>query len=106
MYIHACDANKYLVVVLQNGWLSSFLRVYIKAFQQASDLDDSVEDKLLIGDRPKPHVDSASNMTLNERLAQRPQAELEEVGADVASMNYYTSSNVSWIAYARRTHPP
>ena len=71
----------YLVydTVSQNGWLSSFLRIYIKAFQQASDLDDSVEDKLLIGDRPKPHFESANNMTLNERLAQRPQAELEEV---------------------------
>ena len=55
------------------------MRFYIKAFQQASDLDDSVEDKLLIGDRPKPHVGTTGNMTLNDRLAQRPTMELEEV---------------------------
>lgn len=61
------------------GWLHLFLRLYIKAFQQASDLDDSVEDKLLIGDRPKPHHESTSNIGLNDRLAQRPQAELDEV---------------------------
>lgn len=63
------------------------MRIYIKAFQQASDLDDSVEDKLLIGDRPKPLVESANTMTLNARLAQRSQTDLEEVYSRILRRN-------------------
>ena len=61
------------------GWLATYLKIYIKIFQSASDLDDTVEDKLLIGDRPKPSVDPDTKLPLKERLAvQRPE-ELEEV---------------------------
>lgn len=56
-----------------------FLKIYIKAFQLASDLDDSVEDKLLIGDRPKPSYDPETKLPLNERLATRKPEEIAEV---------------------------
>ncbi|KAG6837306.1 hypothetical protein H0H93_011908 [Arthromyces matolae] len=54
----------------QFGWLRTFLKVYIRAFQQASDLDDSVEEKLLIGDRPKPNFGGESRPPLRQRLAE------------------------------------
>ena len=57
-----------------------FLKIYIKAFQLASDLDDTVEDKLLIGDRPKPSHDPETKLPLQERLAARKQGEVDEVG--------------------------
>jgi N-terminal acetyltransferase B complex non-catalytic subunit len=67
------------------GWLWIFLKVYIRAFQQASDLDDTVEDKLLVGDRPKQSHDPESKLPLKERLAIRKQDELDEVCAALNS---------------------
>ena len=61
------------------GWLATYLKIYIKIFQSASDLDDTVEDKLLIGDRPKPSVDPDTKLPLKERLALQKPEELEEV---------------------------
>jgi hypothetical protein len=48
------------------GWLCAFLKIYIRAFQQASDMNDDVEEKLLVGDRPKHCRD---RQHLKERLA-------------------------------------
>jgi N-terminal acetyltransferase B complex non-catalytic subunit len=59
--------------------LYSFLKVYIRALQQGSDLDDTVEEKLLIGDRPKLTPEMTNGRTLKERLVDRPEAELAEV---------------------------
>ena len=53
--------------------------MYIRAFQQASDLDDSVEDKLLIGDRPKPSNDPENQQPLRERLIKKKDEEVEDV---------------------------
>ena len=55
------------------------MKIYIKAFQLASDLDDTVEDKLLIGDRPKPSYDPETKLPLKDRLAARKQEEIDEV---------------------------
>ena len=52
--------------------------MYIRAFQQASDLDDSVEDKLLIGDRPKPSNDPENQQPLRERLIKKKDEEVED----------------------------
>lgn len=49
--------------------------MYIQAFQQASDLDDTVEEKLLIGDRPKQD----DRPPLKTRLSERDEKELTEV---------------------------
>ena len=65
--------------VIQHGWLNAFLKVYIKAFKLASDLDTTVEEKLLIGDRPKPSAASDSGCPLTERLSELKQQELNEV---------------------------
>lgn len=56
--------------------MSAFLKVYIRAFQQASDLDDTVEEKLLIGDRPRQTAKFDKSLTLRDRLLQKdPEAE-------------------------------
>ncbi|KAG6899742.1 hypothetical protein C0993_007271 [Termitomyces sp. T159_Od127] len=63
-----------------HGWLKTFLKVYIRAFQQGSDLDDSVEEKLLIGDRPKQSFGEDSRPPLRQRLAEPlTEEELAEV---------------------------
>jgi N-terminal acetyltransferase B complex non-catalytic subunit len=54
--------------------------VYIRAFQQASDLDDAVEEKLLIGDRPKPSPDPEFRVHWKERLVRRNPGDLDDVG--------------------------
>jgi len=74
----------------QLGWLSAFLKVYISVLQQASDLDDTVEDKLLVGDRPKQSIDPDVKLPWKERLSRRSQDELDEVkliNANVAITN-------------------
>jgi N-terminal acetyltransferase B complex non-catalytic subunit len=54
-----------------------FLKIYIRAFQQASDLDNTVEEKLLVGDRPKQTNDPGR--PLRDRLTQRNESEEAEV---------------------------
>jgi N-terminal acetyltransferase B complex non-catalytic subunit len=61
--------------------LWSFLKIYIRAFQHASDLDDIVEEKLLIGDRPKKSSDPEVQLPLGERLAIRKPEEAAEVNS-------------------------
>lgn len=56
-----------------------FLKIYIKVFQQGSDLVEAVEDKILVGDRPKPTNDIESKIPLEERLAKRKPEEIDEV---------------------------
>lgn len=68
-----------LCTLSQHGWLWLFLKIYIKAFQHASDITETVEEKLLVGDRPKQPVDAESRLPLNERLAARTPEELAEV---------------------------
>jgi N-terminal acetyltransferase B complex non-catalytic subunit len=64
----------------QAGWLSVFLKIYIKALSGASDLDLSVEDdKLLVGDRPRQSYNRGANIPLAERLAVPSTEELSEV---------------------------
>lgn len=48
-------------------------------FQLASDIDDTVEEKLLIGDRPKVIENSENKHPLKERLPERRDEELSEV---------------------------
>ncbi|KAI0726631.1 actin cytoskeleton organization protein [Fomitopsis betulina] len=80
------------------GWLSTYLRIYIKIFQSASDLDDTVEDKLLIGDRPKPSVDPDTKLPLKERLALQKPEELEELTPEERSFLEYANALADWLA--------
>jgi N-terminal acetyltransferase B complex non-catalytic subunit len=50
--------------------------VYIRAFQHATNLDESAEDKILVGDRPKQNRDP---LKLKARLVSRRKEDLEEV---------------------------
>ncbi|OSC97114.1 actin cytoskeleton organization protein [Trametes coccinea BRFM310] len=89
------------------GWLWVFLKIYIKAFQLASDLDDTVEDKLLIGDRPKPSYDPETKIPLNERLAMRKQEEINELTPDESLFYDYASALSQWLTpYHDYTRPP
>ncbi|OCH92238.1 hypothetical protein OBBRIDRAFT_791472 [Obba rivulosa] len=89
------------------GWLSIFLKVYIRAFQLASDLDDTVEDKLLIGDRPKPSNDPENRLPLKERLAKRKQEELDELTPDELAFLEFATALSDWLApYHDYARPP
>jgi len=57
----------------------TFLKLYIRAFQQASDLDDTVEEKLLIGDRPRQAAGASKTTSLKERLFEQDPDHLSEV---------------------------
>ncbi|EPQ58725.1 hypothetical protein GLOTRDRAFT_13884, partial [Gloeophyllum trabeum ATCC 11539] len=62
-----------------SGWLFAFLKIYIRALQHASDVDETVEAKLLIGDRPKQSHEPEIQRPLKERLAHRKQEELDQL---------------------------
>lgn len=57
----------------------SFLRIYTRCFSLATDLDDTVEEQLLVGDRPKVCDTPESKMPLKDRLPMRKEEELKEV---------------------------
>lgn len=78
-----------------------FLKIYIKVFQHASDLDDSVEEKLLIGDRPKPSNDPDNKLPLEERLTKRKQEEVDDVRFSLRLVKH-SSEWPAHIAYSRR----
>jgi N-terminal acetyltransferase B complex non-catalytic subunit len=61
-------------------WLWVFLKVYIRAFQQASDMNDDVEEKLLVGDRPK-HSRDPLRLHRKERLMSLREEDLQDVRA-------------------------
>ncbi|KAJ7940559.1 actin cytoskeleton organization protein [Mycena leptocephala] len=88
------------------GWLSTFLKVYIRAFQQGSDLDDTVEEKLLIGDRPK-HTSSQNKLTLKDRLRQRKDEDLIELTPDELTFVNYANALADWLEpYHDHARPP
>ncbi|KAH8106623.1 hypothetical protein DFH11DRAFT_1732703 [Phellopilus nigrolimitatus] len=63
------------------GWLSTFLCIYIRVFLHASDIDGTVEEKLLIGYRPKV-ADISKKIPLKECMHGRKEPELNELTAD------------------------
>ncbi|KAJ3568563.1 hypothetical protein NP233_g5635 [Leucocoprinus birnbaumii] len=91
-----------------SGFLRQMLKVYIRAFQHSSDLDDTVEDRLLIGDRPKLRLDVPSGVTLQDRLVQRSEEDLKELTADEISLVEFAAGLADWLeAYHNyaRPHP-
>lgn len=59
--------------------MMSFLRIYTRCFSLATDLDDTVEEQLLVGDRPKVCDTPESKLPLKDRLPMRKEEELNEV---------------------------
>ncbi|CAL1704660.1 unnamed protein product [Somion occarium] len=89
------------------GWLSAYLKVYIRAFQEASDLDETVEDKLLIGDRPKPSNDPENQLPLRERLVKKRQEEIDDLSEDEKLFYEYTLALSEWVGpYHDYVRPP
>lgn len=64
---------------IQAGFLRQMLKIYIRALQHSSDVDETVEDRLLIGDRPKPRIDVPPGFTYRDRLVERSEEDLQEV---------------------------
>jgi N-terminal acetyltransferase B complex non-catalytic subunit len=60
----------------------------------ASDLDDSIEEKLLVGDRPKLSLDPEKRRPLKERVTDRKESELEEVHAFAFASDHEPNSIV------------
>ncbi|KAJ8078904.1 mitochondrial distribution and morphology [Marasmius tenuissimus] len=88
-------------------WLSSFLKLYIKAFTQASDLDDTVEEKLLVGDRPKQSPDLDKQVPLKERIKTRTEEELEELTPNETALTHYADALANWLEpYHDYARPP
>ncbi|KAH8116753.1 actin cytoskeleton organization protein [Phellopilus nigrolimitatus] len=79
------------------GWLSTFLRIYIRVFLLASDIDETVEEKLLIGDRPKVADIPENKIPLKERIHVRKEAELNELTADERTLFDYVSALCDWL---------
>ncbi|KAG6898362.1 hypothetical protein C0992_009037 [Termitomyces sp. T32_za158] len=91
-----------------HGWLRAFLKVYIRAFQQGSDLDDSVEEKLLIGDRPKQSFGAESRPPLKQRLAEAfTEEEVAELTRDELLFVQFARSLAEWLQpYHDYSRPP
>lgn len=78
--------------------MTTFLRIYIRVFLLASDIDDTVEEKLLIGDRPKVADGPETRIPLRERIGQRKEAELAELTPDELSLFDFVSALCDWLA--------
>ncbi|KAF8798082.1 actin cytoskeleton organization protein [Phlegmacium glaucopus] len=90
-----------------HAWLSTYLKVYIRAFQQASDLDDTVEEKLLIGDRPKQTANFDKKLSMKERLLQRNAEDLESLTSDEIKFVDYANALADWLEpYHDYSRPP
>ncbi|KAF8447742.1 actin cytoskeleton organization protein [Boletus edulis BED1] len=79
------------------GWLWCFLKIYIRAFQHASDLDDIVEEKLLVGDRPKKSSDPEVQLPLRERLALRRAEEIAELTSEETQLLDWATALGDWL---------
>ncbi|KAI6036277.1 N-acetyltransferase B complex non catalytic subunit-domain-containing protein [Pisolithus microcarpus] len=89
------------------GWLWSFLKIYIRAFQHASDLDETVEAKLLIGDRPKMSPDPETKLPLPERLAIRKSEEAAELTSEERQLMDWATALGDWLEpHHNYTRPP
>ncbi|PPR03615.1 hypothetical protein CVT24_007731 [Panaeolus cyanescens] len=88
-------------------WLSAFLKIYIRILQQASDLDDTVEEKLLIGDRPKPAAESVTRASLSERIQNFTPEELSTLTSEETKLVEYATSLSGWLGpYHDYARPP
>jgi len=80
------------------GWLSVFLKIYIKVLSGASDLDLSVEDdKLLVGDRPRQSFSPDAKIPLRERLAVQSADGLSELTEDEVTLFHYVADLTNWL---------
>ncbi|KAH0827176.1 N-acetyltransferase B complex non catalytic subunit-domain-containing protein [Lanmaoa asiatica] len=94
-------------IFFSKGWLWCFLKIYIRAFQHASDLDDIVEEKLLVGDRPKKSSDPEVQLPLRERLAMRRAEETAELTSEEAQLLDWATALGDWLEpHHNHVRPP
>ncbi|KAL9715211.1 mitochondrial distribution and morphology [Leucoagaricus gongylophorus] len=90
------------------GFLRQMLKIYIRALQHSSDVDETVEDRLLIGDRPKPRIEVSPGSTYRDRLVERSEEDLKELTQDEVSLTQFAIALADWLEiyhnYAR-PHP-
>ncbi|EEB93072.1 hypothetical protein MPER_08323, partial [Moniliophthora perniciosa FA553] len=88
-------------------WLSSLLKLYIKAFTQASDLDDTVEEKLLVGDRPKQLPELDKQTPFKDRVKSRTEAETAELTQHELALVQFADALSDWLEpYHDYARPP
>ncbi|EIN07294.1 actin cytoskeleton organization protein [Punctularia strigosozonata HHB-11173 SS5] len=89
------------------GWLRVMLKLYVAAFSDASDLDETVEEKLLVGDRPKPGNHPEGKLSFAERLHKKNQEETDELTPDELAFMQYCNALGDWLRpWHDHTRPP
>ncbi|TRM56244.1 N-acetyltransferase B complex non catalytic subunit-domain-containing protein [Schizophyllum amplum] len=102
-----CEQTTLFGKVESCGWLNVFLKMYIRALQMASDLDETVEDKLLVGDRPKVATDPESRKANREKLLERTDEELAELTGDERALVDFVRELSDWAEpHHNYTRPP
>ncbi|KAK7467226.1 mitochondrial distribution and morphology [Stygiomarasmius scandens] len=98
---HAIDSLNKLTLLFDKAdgksWLWTFLKLYIRTFMMASDLDDTIEEKLLVGDRPKMSLDPERQRPLKERLVDRSDEELVELTPDERALVQFADALAEWL---------
>jgi N-terminal acetyltransferase B complex non-catalytic subunit len=88
----------------ERNWLRTFLKIYVNLLSQASDLDETVEEKLLIGDRPKQNCNTTDRPSLKNFTSE----ENAELTPDEAALRDFGTALADWTLpyhdYAR-PHP-
>ncbi|KXN86896.1 N-alpha-acetyltransferase 25, NatB auxiliary subunit [Leucoagaricus sp. SymC.cos] len=90
------------------GYLRQMLRTYIRAFVQGSDLSETVEEKLLIGDRPKLRTYVPPGVSLRDRLVERSEEDLKELTQDEITLVDFATALADWLEVYHnhaRPHP-
>ena len=80
--------------------------MYIRVFILASDIDDAVEEKLLVGDKPKVFaLTPETRDTVKERVAEKKNEELVDVRS-LSSRREFTTSNARIVCSYQKTNAP
>lgn len=66
--------------------------MYIRVFMLASDIDDAVEEKLLVGDKPKVALTPETKASVKDRVAEKKDDEL----ASVSLSTLFISSTLTY----------
>lgn len=85
---------------MQRNWLRTMMDMYVNALTHASNLDDTVEEKLLIGDRQRPNA----NTTDRPSLRNWPSEPLAEVHtSSLFPLPLHKTDIVRCVAHPRRS---
>lgn len=87
----------------ERNWLRTMMDMYVNALTHASNLDDTVEEKLLIGDRQRPNA----NTTDRPSLRNWPSEPLAELTPAEAALKDFSDALSEWMKpYHDHARPP